>query len=72
MSGLLNLYWMILHGGLHLTWKDKVVSVVGVGRPSVLRLSLRLNAFGCVGGVGGLGLAASIVPVVFFFGKEIC
>ena len=66
MSGLFDRWWIVLHGGLHLTWKDKVVSVVGVDRPTVLRLSLRLAGFGSVGGVGGLGLTASVVREASF------
>ena len=51
----------MLHGGLHLIWKEVAKSVVGAVRPRVFRLSLRFAGFGaeCVG--GGAGVVGMVV-----------
>ena len=61
MSGLLVRWCIVLHGGLHLIWKEVVKSVVGSVRPRVFRLSLRVAGFGadCVG--GGAGVVGMVV-----------
>ena len=59
----------MLQGGLHRIPNESVVSDVGVERPSVLLLSLRLGGSSRLGSVGGLGLVALVLLVTLFGGE---